>query len=246
MIINEFSEIGTRHSALNEGNQDAVCYGVNGRYAAISLADGVSSCKRAKAGAEIASRAMTNLLLKKGERFFAFEEQQIAELALSHIFFELRKQAGEAHEDVNAYSSTIASVLFDRKMHRMLCLNLGDGIILAEAGGMCRVLAMSSDSSDGCCVTTTKNGAAMATVKIVEKCYDGSVAICSDGAWSKMYAKNKLKPEVSALLANHDFDKLKGFLSSQGCADDYSFISIEFSGKMRKSAFLRKIFNRQS
>ena len=234
-MIEKFSEIGAYHIDTDKENQDAICHGQNKNFFVITLADGVSSCKEAKGGAEIASKAMPNLLLKKGGHFLEFEDGQIAEFALSHVLFELKKCAEKESIEVEELSSMIASVLVDRKKRRMLCFNLGDSIIMAVEKGKCRVLSMPTDSSSGCCVTTTRNAPAMASVKLLDTASVESIVICSDGAWKQMFDKNKLKPEVYSILANNEYDGLKSFLSTQNCFDDCSFVSLDMRQR-RKSA----------
>lgn len=233
-MIKKLSEMGVHHINEDGENQDALCHAQNRNYCVISLADGVSTCKEAKSGAEIASRAITNLLLKKGEYFLEFGNEQIAEFTLSHILFELKQHAVNDSKDIEEYSSTVAGVLVDKKKKRMLCFNLGDSIIIASGKGKCRVLAMPADSLSGCCVTTTKGAATMASVRLLDASSVESVVICSDGAWRQMYDKNKLKPEVSGLLANNEYDGLRDFLMGQKCFDDYSFISLDMRKKNRR------------
>lgn len=236
-MIKELSEMGVHHIDGNGENQDALCQAQNKDFCVISLADGVSTCKEAKSGAEIASRAITNLLLKKGEYFLEFKNEQIAELALSHILFELKQRAENDSKNLEEYSSTVASVLVDKKKKKLLCFNLGDSIIMATVKGKCCVLAMPADSSAGCCVTTTKSATTMASVKLIDASAVESIIICSDGAWRQMFNKNKLKPEVSNMLVNNEFDGLRDFLVEQNCFDDYSFISLDIRQiNRRKSA----------
>lgn len=235
-MIKELSEAGIHHLDTNGENQDAVCHGQNKNFFVISLADGVSACKEAKSGAEIASMAITNLLLKKGEHFLEFDNEQIAEFVLSHILFELKQHAKGESKALDEYSSTVASVLVDKKKNRMLCFNLGDSIIIATSKGKCHVLSMPADSSSRCCVTTTRGATAMASVKLLDTSLVDSVVICSDGAWRQMFNKNKLKPEVFSLLANSEYDGLRDFLAAQECFDDYSFVSLDLRQKNRKKS----------
>lgn len=236
-MIKELSKMGANHGDGAGENQDALCHAQNKEFCVISLADGVSTCREAKCGAEIASSAITNLLLKKGDYFLEFGNEQIAELALSHILYELKERAENDSQNLEDYSSTVASVLVDKKKKRILCFNLGDGIILASGKGKCRVLAMPADSSSGCCVTTTKSAAKIASVKIFDDDTLESIVICSDGAWRQMFDKNRLKPEVHSMLVNNEYDELMHFLLVQNCLDDYSFISLNMQRKnWRKSA----------
>lgn len=236
MNINELSNIGRHHIDANEDNQDAICHGQNRYFSVISLADGVSTCPEAKSGAEIASKAITNLLLKKGEYFLEFEVEQIAEFALSQILYEVKQRAAQDSKDINDYSSTISSVLVDKKKRKMLSLNLGDSIIMAVENGLCRVIDVPSGNSSGCYVTTTKNVSTMISVKVLDVSLFESIVICSDGAWRHMFIKNKLKPEVATLLLNNEYDGLKEFLIKQNCFDDYSFISLDMGQRNRRKS----------
>lgn len=225
-VIHEFSVTGTQHLTGNGENQDAICYGTNKNYSVISLADGVSCCKEAKAGAQIASRSITHLLLKEGSCFLQFEKKLIAEFALSQILYELKEQAVRDLEKIEEYSSTIASVFFDRKRRKLLLFSLGDSMILGAGNGKCRILAAPSDSSLGCYVTTTEHASTVVSVKVIDLGFMESILICSDGAWTQMFLRDRIKPEVAVWLIHHEFEKLKEFLVKQKCFDDCSFVSM--------------------
>lgn len=236
-MITVLNEIGSNHKENGTENQDVICHGRNSKFSVISLADGVSSCREARSGAETAARAITNLFLKKGDYFLDFEEKEVAELSLSHICWELKKEADAGNEEVEAFSSTLASVLIDRRKKRMLCLNLGDGMILSSGGGRCRILAMPSDSRDGCCVTTTQGASSMVTVKLLDLgSEDESVMICSDGAWKLMCFQNRLKPEIYDMLAGHEYGELRRYLAAQKHFDDCSFISLDMRKRKRRAS----------
>ena len=233
-MIKELSQMGIHHALANGENQDALCHGKSKDLCVISLADGVSTCKEAKRGASIASQAITNLFLKKGNHFLEFDDEQIADFAVSHVLRELKQEALNASLPVIDYSSTVASVLVDKRKKRMLCFNLGDSIILASRNGRCKVLCMPSDSSFGCCVTTTKRAEKRVSIKMCDIGSMESVVICSDGAWREMFVKNRLKPEIARMLSNNEYDELKDFLISQNCFDDYSFISLDMRHESRR------------
>ncbi|MCD8148081.1 MAG: protein phosphatase 2C domain-containing protein [Clostridiales bacterium] len=227
MLIKEVSETGAYHNGINGENQDFLSYAQNRNFSVISLADGVSTCKEARRGAEIASGAITDLFLKRGASFMKFEGDRIAGFALSHILHELEQESTVASESIEEYSSTVASVLADKKNRKIMCFNLGDGIILGTGNERCRVLVMPDDSSNGCCVTTTRGASASATVKIIDIGSMESVLICSDGAWRLMYEKGKLREEAADLLKHNEFDGLKEFLARQNAYDDYSIILLD-------------------
>lgn len=233
-MINQFSNAGMHHLFDNAINQDAISTAQNNRYVAISLADGVSTCTAAQQGAIVACNTLNDLLINKAAFFFQFDEKQVAEIVISHILYNLRKQAAEDNEDIGEYSSTISSVLIDTKAKKAVLINLGDGIILAMAKGKANVLAMPDDSSLGCCVTTTMNAINSVAIKAIDIRMLDSIAICSDGAWRQMFNKNKLKPEVANILGNSEYDLLSEFLLKQKCFDDFSFVSVdlkEYTGR---------------
>jgi hypothetical protein len=235
-VINKFSHIGAYHDSIHEENQDVVYSGTNRRFSVISLADGVSSEKEARAGAEIASEAVTNLFLYKGDCFMDFETEKIAEFTASHVLYELNQKAAADSKAVEDYSSTIASVVYDKRKRKLLLLNLGDSMIIAASNGKCFILAMPSDSLNGCCVTTTKKAALMTKVKVMDVGVLDSILICSDGAWKNMIIKNRLKPEVASLIACGEYRKFKDYLESQESFDDYSFISMDLKHNHRRKS----------
>ncbi len=236
-MIHQISHAGLRHRTNGESNQDSVCTAAKGRYIAVTLADGVSSCTDAKAGADIASRALNDLLFRKAEFFFQFDEKQIADIVVSHILFELSKQASADSRDVNEYSSTVSSILIDTKQKKALLIQLGDGMIIGTEYGKSVILVPPDDSSLGCCVTTTKNAAQAVRVKNVDTRTMDSIAVYSDGAWKQMFSDCRLKPEVASLLIRKEYDQLEEFLKQQNGADDYSFVSVDLRVKNeRRSA----------
>ncbi len=236
MLIKSFSEHGFHHAEMNQDNQDAVYYGNNKNFTVISLADGVSECLQSRTGAEIASRASTNLLLKHGDLFMELDNQKIAQIVISHVLYELRYIADQESKKIEDYSSTLACVLLDKRRNKILCMNLGDAIILASDPGNCKVLTMPYDSSEGCCVTTTYNAYLATVVNFFDTSSIDSVVICSDGAWKQMFQKNKLKYEVFALIAASKYDVLEQFLRRQKCFDDFSFISLDMKQSRKGKA----------
>ncbi len=235
-MIFKFTSKGEYHSEGNMDNQDVIQSGENDRFIVISLADGVSSCKRAKEGAELACREITSMLLKKGDYFLEFEPGQTAAFILSHIQYELKNKADEENADIEEYSSTLTSVLYDKEKKKLLFFNLGDGIILTANGSQCQVVSMPSDSTNGCCVTTTENAEKTVSVKVTDAGRLDSIIICSDGAWRQLFENGRLIPEAADDLKKGDFNDLKTFMEGKARYDDSSFISMDLGRKMRESA----------
>lgn len=226
-MIEKLNRAGSYHHNNSEENQDAVLYGSNKRFEVITLADGVSSCERGKEGAWAACEIVTELLLEKGEYFLEFEKETTADLVTSHILYELEKMAQENKEEVDAYSSTLASILFDKKTKKMLFFNLGDSLILATRGERCGILSVPYEEGSGCPVTTTRNVSLTVSTEVVDASMFDSVVICSDGAWQYMFERNRLAQDIRTMMAGQRYDELAWYLESQNGEDDYSFISID-------------------
>lgn len=233
-MIDKFSHIGKWHASAEGENQDYICSGKQGRNTVITLADGVSTCKESKTGAKISGDTITRLFLNKGELLQEYEAKDIAEMTLVEILYELEQAADKEAEDIEEYSSTVASVLHDQKNKRLMCMSLGDSLIMGTSGDDCYVLTMPYDSRNGCCVTTTENATTHTEVKMFDDSEMDSVIIMSDGAWKHVFDRNSLKQEVRRMLTAGDYEGLKDYLKDQDGSDDYSFITMDISKKIRR------------
>ena len=218
-----FSHMGSWHRQNGGENQDALCMDGSADFAVIALADGVSSCREAKRGAEIACHTLTELMLCQGQRLLSFPIQDVIGFALNRIRNELQKQGGRMED----YASTVSAVLLDRKNRRLLCLNLGDCLIGGTEAGKCRILAAPSDSSSGCYVTTTRNAEQVTAVCSLPVGQLDSVFLCSDGLWQYLMTGEKFTDESSELLTNHAYRELERQMEAEDGLDDASFIVLE-------------------
>ena len=219
----QFSHMGGRHRRSGGENQDALWAEETARFAVIALADGVSSCRRAKCGADIACRTLARLMLSQGSRLLSFPPEDTAGFALSRIRYELQKEGGPAED----YASTAAAVLLDRKSRKLLCFNLGDGLIGGTEAGRCRILAAPSDSSAGCCTTATVGAEQAAAVCTLPVGRLDSVFLCSDGAWEHLTEAGQLTEEAAGLLADRSYGELERRLIAREPQDDFSLIAME-------------------
>lgn len=226
-LIYSLSCKGSDHMVKNTENQDIVYSKTNGDYTVISLADGAGSCAEAKTGAAVACEAISSLLAEKGDWFFRFDYKKISELVMEHVLYELRKTAEEHNKAAEDYSSTVSSVVYDRRRNRILCFNLGDGMIIGTKNGGCKILSMPFENDDSCCVTTTKNAVDAASVRIMTADDVDSVIVCSDGAWKQFFSRCRMTRQIKNVLIRQDYDALEGLLRGKSCADDYSFIAMD-------------------
>lgn len=225
-MIYEYSRMGLRHERDGASNEDHICRAENCTASVIALADGVSTCSMAGEGAETAAEAFTGLLRGKGGLLLEHEEENIAEIVTGHVLFELKAKAKKGPHDTADYSSTLSGVMHDRQKDMLLIYNLGDCMVITAQAGQCSIAAAPYDSTDGCCVTTTKNAASAASVKKMAAEGIDFAVICSDGAWREMIRGNRLKKEVTEMIASGRFGELGAYLEECGCEDDSSFVAL--------------------
>ena len=237
--MERFSAAGSRHGYDNTQNQDAAVSWHCGRYSAMVLADGVSTCAQAKAGAAIACETAAAYLMQHSARIFDTDPQQTAHRLLARVCARLEETALAQQHQSWEYSSTLALVLHDAQRGQMLYCNVGDGLIAAVRDGLCCVIAAPADSRSGCCVTTTLNAAFMASAGIVETGRLSSVIICSDGAWHLMYRRTRMQPAVCETLVRRDYDQLKTMLLAQERCDDCTFIAMELRAVPERNVYDR-------
>ena len=223
-MIRCFSKTGNLHTGRQEENQDAILSGENGRFLALVLADGVSSCQEAGPGARVACRTAADLLLTQGTRFLMCRGRQAATMLLPQILAALTALAEEDGVPLEEYSSTIACVLLDRVEGKAAYCSVGDSLILAAGENGCRVLAMPDSHRDGCCVTTTRGAAQQARAGSFDVGDYHSILLCSDGAWRLMYDKNRLAPPVRHMLLCGNYGGLSYYLNGRESQDDCTFI----------------------
>lgn len=225
----KLSKTGDFHKKNNIGNQDCLVSGSDKRFSVISLADGVSTCSMAAAGAATAAEAVTEMFVEKGDFFLEFDKETTVDRVISHILFRLNKKAEQSGVEVEEYSSTIASILYDQVTGKMLVLNLGDSLIIGSGNGKCSILSNPSDSSLGCYVTTTKNVAEAVDVQLMSRAGYDSVLICSDGAWKMMVEKDRIRQSIRKMIEHQKYDQLKCFMEKQNNLDDCSFIVMDLN-----------------
>jgi len=228
-VITFMNEAGRHHAYNNANNQDYIVFKKNRNFAVMALADGVSTCEKAQDGAREACEAISEHLLKHASRFMNMTEREISQCLLSNILSRIEKKAKADGIDITEYSSTIACILLDRRLNKVLLFSIGDSLILATKHDCCNVMAMPSDSRNGCYVTTTHGVAKLAQVGIMDARDIQSIVICSDGAWNLMYHRNHLETEVRECLIDKKYTKLKDLLMQKERFDDCSFISMDLN-----------------
>lgn len=225
--VNIFTAAGSRHGHDSAENQDAALFCHDERYSVICLADGVSACIQAKQGAENACRASAEFMLAHAQRLFKMTGQDISYTLTDRVLYSLRELSAKSGVSCEEYSSTLACVLLDREDDNILYFSVGDSLITAAKNGDLYIVAMPSDSREGCCVTTTVDAASAAKAGVIDAHGISSVMLCSDGAWRIMYRRSRLLPAFGKLLLKGDCAALGKALLSQERADDCTVIIMD-------------------
>lgn len=218
MFIHAWSLRGSTHRKNNEPNQDSVSFNQTNRFSVVSAADGVGSCGSAYEGALLAARCATETLSENGAAAFS------PELLLDAVAETLKKQSKMTQKPLPDFSSTLASVVWDRQENKVFYLSLGDSLLLtvSAASRKCRILSAPCDSTDGIPTTTHRNPAFYTQSGMLFADDIETVLILTDGAWRPMFSRMKMRKELQDAIENGDFAYILSFLEKADVSDDAS------------------------
>lgn len=223
-MTHHFSRVGTRHLTENMANQDAFAVCSNDQYAVMVLADGVSSCTHAGQGAQLACETAAQLLLGCADYFISAPPETIPKILLRNILHALSKQAEKEGVRIEELSSTLAFALHDRKQHKLLLLQLGDGLIVGSRDGRCSCLLQPGNSTEGTCVTTTRLAEGQCSVQLLDADQYQSVMLLTDGAWHAFTSCGRLRQEVEEAFVRGEYHVLQSLLQQSPPMDDHSYL----------------------
>lgn len=61
------------------------------------------------------------------------------------------------------------------------------------------------------------------------------ILLCSDGAWSLLYDRNRMKTEARKLIESENFEGITGYLKKGNGVDDCSFLALQLENWIRAS-----------
>lgn len=211
MSITTFSKKGIFHEQNNTENQDAVFSYEDDNICYIALADGATSCRNSKAGAEIACKCIKDFLINSD--IFNFSADKLAYLVWEEIMFHIKNEASILNDTEKSFASTFAFTYLDKKSNRLVTYNLGDGAIyiLHNTSSEYELLSPPKRTDGVCMLIPNKNAYKSAEINIIEN-FNGEIFMCSDGLLDLM-KKNDVS--IEKIKENHDI--YTGM-------DDFSFI----------------------
>ena len=223
-MIHHFSCAGMRHLETGTENQDAFSIHSNDRYAAMVLADGVSSCTHASQGAQLACETAAQLLLDCADYFMSAPSEMIPRIILRNILHALGKQADKERVRIEEFSSTLAFILHDRKQRKLLLFQLGDGLIIGCQDRRCLCLLQPGDSTDGACVTTTRHAESQCSIRRLDAGQCQAAMLLTDGAWHAFTSCGRLRQEVQEAFVCGEYHVLQSLLKQTSPMDDHSYL----------------------
>ena len=214
-----YSKIGEWHKKNNKENQDTVYSFENDDIVFCAVADGVSSCKNSKVGAELACEAAGKLCRQEYKYFFAIEKDTAKWLIVSYIQKQILKYAERNKQKPEDYASTLCFVCIDKHSKQMMTFTLGDSRIyfIRDKEAIPCVGSAQYCEDNRTYVTMTKNADYEAAITFEDFTSCDSVLLCTDGVWRNF---------SNQFLKIMDCDLLAEYLDAHNISDDCTFLYV--------------------
>lgn len=225
MIKTTYQKIGKYHLENGLDNQDAVYEAESKTAKIIVIADGVSSCANGKKGAEIACKAVSDIMLNETEYMFSSSKEKVAGLLSSYVYKQLSIVAKKDKQPVRSYSSTLSFVCYNKISGKIMTFILGDSLIyLILDGNM--TLACNPELFDDSktYTTTTKNVTEVIEINIFVSQNNARYLLATDGAWKTFYSGGILSDKLEQAVRE---ENIIDYLEEQQCKDDCSIMMMD-------------------
>jgi len=223
-LTNFFTQTGSYHLENGMKNQDIVRSAKSGRVEMIVLADGVSSCERAREGAQVSCDAVIRLIEKKAEFFFGFTNDSRTRYVMEYVMNDINSIAKHDRRLVDDYSATLMYAIHNRESGEIFLSNLGDGMIIGCKKSGEDILLPPSDSRLGVYVNTSEDACKYTRTKAVSERDYEKIVLCSDGAWRILVTNNRINKDAIRAVREVDDLKMKSYINKNGNGDDCSYI----------------------
>ena len=220
-----YQKSGRFHLMNGIANQDVLLHAESGTAEAILVADGVSACSMSRRGADVACRAVSDILLHETEYLFGCEKEKLKGLLTAYVFGELRLEAEKTKKAVEEYASTLCFACRNKLSDEVMTFTLGDSLVYTVKNG--RLLLAGSPVLTGSSTTyttTTPQSARYADISISRLSGDEKFLVASDGAWRSFYSGGVLSEDIKTAVQN---DSIVSFLKNRQCNDDCSIAILD-------------------
>lgn len=206
-------------------NQDIICENESKTAYIIVVADGVSSCANGKRGAEIACKAICDIMLDETEYIFSASKKKIAGLLSSYVYKKLNLVANEDNQPITSYSSTLSFVCYNKIDGKIMTFVLGDSLVYLISEGRlalaCKPILFYDSKTY---TTTTESIAEIIDLNIFFPQKNARYLLATDGAWKTFYSDGMLSSELECAVKE---EKIIDYLKARHCVDDCSIAIID-------------------
>ena len=209
----------------NTENQDALFYEETENFLFYAVADGVSTCKNSRKGAEVTCKAVCDILLNEFDYFFNSNSKKVSWLILNYIKKQLNILANQSNQSFNSYASTLCFVCIKKGNNTAITFTLGDShLYILDSKKLFLEDGIIDYEDNIVCATVTENAEKNAVVNFYENFnYDG-IIICSDGAWKTLFGNKKYN--IGKELYVNNPKKLIDQLKSKKIDDDATLLYV--------------------
>lgn len=220
-----YQKTGKYHLEKGLYNQDIVYDAESKTAKIIVIADGVSSCTNGGKGAEIACKAVSDIMLKETEYMFSSSNEKVAGLLSAYVYKKLITVANEDNQPVGSYSSTLSFVCYNKISGQIMTFILGDSLIYLILDGIMTLACKPKLFDDSkIYTTTTQNVAEVIEINVFESKNSARYLLATDGAWKTFYSGGALSDKIEQAVRE---EKIIDYLEEQQCTDDCSIIMMD-------------------
>lgn len=225
MIKTAYQKTGKYHLEKGLDNQDIVYEAESKTANIIVIADGVSSCYNSKQGAEIACKAVSDIMLNETAYMFSSSRGKVADLLSAYVYKQLSIVAKKDNQPVSSYSSTLSFVCYNKISGKIMTFVLGDSLIYLILDGNITLACKPKLFDDSkTYTTTTQNVAEIIEINVFESQSSARYLLATDGAWKTFYSSGVLSDEIEQAVRE---EKIFDYLEEQQCTDDCSIVMMD-------------------
>lgn len=220
-----YQKIGKYHLENGLDNQDVVYEAESRTAKIIAIADGVSACCNSKQGAEIACKAICDIMLEETEYIFSSTKEKAVGLLSDYVYKKLSATADKNSQSVSSYSSTLSFVCYNKISGKIMTFVLGDSLIyLISDGNMSLACKPKLFDDSKTYTTTTENVAEVIELNVVIPQNNARYLLATDGAWKAFYSGGLLSDKFEQAIKK---EKIIDYLEKQQCKDDCSIAMLD-------------------
>ena len=219
----QYTKLGEYHKVNKIENQDYIYSQENKEALFFAVADGVSSCKNSRAGAEIACKVSAKVILNDVDYYFASKPEKTIRLLLSNIKSEIHNTAIILNQEPISFASTLCFACINKQSGKIMLFVLGDSkIYCINKSNISQINRVQSYGENITCSTMTQHCETDARLELKTINCDDVFLLCTDGCWKTLFKTDDNR--IAMLEENIDY--IDRFLDKKTINDDCSYILI--------------------